>query len=284
MPVSRLILLLLLLLPSLPGLAETLTGLSVESRLLGRRIPYTLHRPDGAGDGPFPVFYLLHGHGGGERDWLGVGGLEQAIAKDPDLAPMLVVMPGFGNSWYVDSKAFGPVEQAFFREFLPEVESRWHGDPGRRAIGGLSMGGFGALHLSLRRPGSFTAVAALSPAILTPDAPVGPLQLRFFGKAFGSPFDRSRFEAANPFELLRALPEGTRLPAFYLMSGDDDEFGLEIGTIRFYLALRSLGVRPELRIRDGGHRWPLWRRELPSVLSFVSRRWGAGRTARLPER
>ncbi len=276
MPLKPLALLLALLLASCTARAEILRGLAEKSALLGRPVPYSLYRPEDGGDARLPVLYLLHGHGGNENDWLGVGGLADAIRARPDLPPMLVVMPGLGNSWYVDSAAFGPVATAFLEEFVPAVEARWNGDPGNRAIAGLSMGGFGALHLALRAPAMFDAVGAFSPAILAPGSRIDAVQLRLFGAAFGDPFDRRRFDRADPFRLLQRLPAATRLPAFYLMSGDDDEFGLEMGTIRFYLALREIGKRPELRIRDGGHRWPLWRRELPAFLAFLGRRRGAG--------
>ncbi len=276
MPLKLAALLLVLLLTSITAAAEVLRGLEQESALLGRAIPYSLYRPDDGGDARLPVLYLLHGHGGNENDWSGVGGLAEALRARPDLPPMLVVMPGLGNSWYVDSAAFGPVATAFLREFVPAVEARWNGDPGHRAIAGLSMGGFGALHLALRAPAMFDAVGAFSPAILAPGTPIDAVQRRLFGAAFGEPFDRRRFDRADPFRQLARLPATAPLPTFYLMSGDDDEFGLEMGTIRFYLVLRAAGQRPELRIRDGGHRWPLWRRELPAFLAFLGRRRGAG--------
>ncbi len=260
----------------LPVRAEIARGLVEPSAILGRDIPYSLYRSDGADAAArLPVLYLLHGHGGTANDWLDAGGLADAVAAVPNLPPMLVAMPGLGNSWYVDSDAFGPVATAFLDEFMPAVETRWNGDPRKRAIAGLSMGGFGALHLALRAPDRFLAVGAFSPAILPPGASMSALQRKLYGSVFGEPFDRRRLGRADPFRLLESLPGNGRLPAFYLMSGDDDEFGLERGTIRFYLRLRAIGAEPELRIRDGGHRWRLWREELPGFLAFLARRWKA---------
>ena len=49
------------------------------------------------------------------------------------------------------------------RRVLPHVVGRWGVDPARIAIGGISMGGFGALHLAGREP--FCAVGGHSPAL-----------------------------------------------------------------------------------------------------------------------
>ena len=74
---------LLPILLSAAAAGEVRRGLAVASPVLGRPIPYTLYLPDDrAAGGRLPVLYLLHGHGGTERDWLDAGGLEAVIAME----------------------------------------------------------------------------------------------------------------------------------------------------------------------------------------------------------
>jgi len=55
---------------------------------------------DGTGATRYPVLYLLHGHGGGARDWFNHG--VESIVNDP-AHPLIVVMPDGGyDGWYSD--------------------------------------------------------------------------------------------------------------------------------------------------------------------------------------
>jgi S-formylglutathione hydrolase FrmB len=51
------------------------------------------------------------------------------------------------------------------REVIPQAIRRLHADPRRVAIGGISMGGFGALDIARLHPGRFCAVGAHSGAL-----------------------------------------------------------------------------------------------------------------------
>lgn len=207
---------------------------------------------------------LLHGHGGSQEQWDKAGAASataQRLIEEGIIAPHILVMPGVSNSWYVNSDSYGAVADVMLDRLLVDVESRFGADPEGWAIAGLSMGGYGALHLGLTAPERFSFIGALSPAIFPPDEPFADIQYKLFNSAFGEPFDRARYEAANPFAML-----SEQVPPIYLAIGDDDYFGLEIGTVELYLALRELGHKPELRVRDAGHSWPLWRSELELMM------------------
>lgn len=253
-------------------------GLQAESPALGRPLRYSLYLPDGYRDhpGPLPVLTLLHGYGGDDRDWLNVGGLRGTMDRliaSSEVPPMIVVMPAAGNSWYVNSAAFGAVETAITRDLRAHVERHWpvRSNPPGRFVAGLSMGGYGALRFALRSPEDWRGVASLSGAIFPGFASaeeIKPGQLNLFGAAFGEPFDPARYDALNFFDRVPRLAEREAPLGIYISVGDEDYFRLERGSVALYLAMRDAGVPIEMRIRDGGHVWPLWRAELEHVLRF----------------
>ena len=101
-------------------------------------------------------------------------------------------------------------------------------------------------------------------------APARPVHM--FGRVFGDPFDRRRFNAWNVFVRLAAAPDPAALPAFWLQAGDDDFPAILDGTVRFHQALRRAGTASELRIDDGGHAWPTWARDIVPALRWLGTR------------
>ncbi len=240
------------------------------SPTLGRTLPYLTAAVGTPGPGA-PVVYLLHGHGGGEWDWFSAGGARltaQLLVEAGALPALHLVAPGVGNSWYVDGpEPHGPVATVLLDEFMPMVDIMLRADPGRRAAIGLSMGGFGALHLGLERPADWRFIGAISPAIFTPGTVFSDLQLGFFSGVFGDPFAPGRYAATDPFARLPELAGASARPAFHLGCGKDDELGLAEGASAFAAALAAIGVPATVRIVPGRHDWAFWRAQLPEALA-----------------
>jgi S-formylglutathione hydrolase FrmB len=293
--------------------ASTLEEIAVPSAALGRALTVSIYRPDGpAPTAGWPVLYLLHGLNGGNRDWSLLGGVQATLDRliaAHRVRPVLVVMPDAGNSWYVDSAAVGGpgnYQTAILDDLPRAIEQKYPVERARagRAIAGLSMGGFGALRLALIRPDRYAAAASLSGAIWqnapTPEFGGGaalrigagdyfhrvdpativsgvdlPPDGRHFGGAFGSPFDPSRFNAANVFTLLaQRLREGVRPPAIYLTVGDHDSHDLWRGSIALYETLMADRVNVDFRVTGGDHVWSLWRKSIEDALLFVDSKFG----------
>lgn len=138
---------------------------SFNSETLNRDITMQVYLPEGyddTKDHEYPVIYMLHGAGGLNTDWLTKGGIQvtadQLIARG-ELRKSVIIMPTFGaTSWYIDGNS-DQAETAFIEEFIPYVEHTFNvrKDRAGRSIGGLSMGGYGALNLSLSYPELFCA-------------------------------------------------------------------------------------------------------------------------------
>ena len=139
--------------------------LSFQSQLLARPMSFSFLLPDpwSAGPGPYPVFYLLHGYSDDHQTWLLQTRLLQYVAG----LPLIVIMPDGEHSFYTDAVEGDAHERYLFEEVMGIVEGSFRVKQGRRSrcIGGLSMGGFGAMKLGLKYPGRFASVGAHSSAV-----------------------------------------------------------------------------------------------------------------------
>src|SRR3546814_2759636 len=145
---------------------------SAGGRLQDRRRAPKVHvlLPTGYVDAPdrdYPVLWLLHGANGGTDTWLPDSRGEAAGF------PGIVVMPdggvfGMYMDWWNGGRREGPACASYHLDVLRQtIDDRYNIRPGRRwhAIGGISMGGQGALRYAALLPGYFGSVAALSAAM-----------------------------------------------------------------------------------------------------------------------
>lgn len=115
-------------------------------------------------DKHYPVLLLLHGRGGNFLQWTEGG----PVIAETEKHEVIVVMPdGGGGSFYSNANAPLPGREANWETFimeqvLPFVHENFRTDPKRMAIGGLSMGGWGALSLGQRYWGHFRSVSSYS--------------------------------------------------------------------------------------------------------------------------
>jgi poly(3-hydroxybutyrate) depolymerase len=118
--------------------------------------------PKAPARGKRPLLVYLHGRGGYEGTFN-----EEVLRSLPVLHGRgpIVAFPAGGVHGYWHNRAEGRWEDWVMDEMLPRVVRRFGVDAKRIAIGGISMGGFGALDIALRNPGRFCAVGAHSPAL-----------------------------------------------------------------------------------------------------------------------
>jgi S-formylglutathione hydrolase FrmB len=189
-----------------------------------------------------------------------------------DMPPAIIVMPDAGTTWYVDLKE--KMETAFFEDMIPHVEKTYRALSARdgRVIGGLSMGGYGALRYVLEYPEKFQAAALLSPAIYNPEPPAD--SSARFVKVFAQPGTDGAYSPevwkANNYPVLwdAFLRKNIRVP-MYINSGDDDEFMIETEAVQFYSLLRKARQPAELRIVNGKHEWAVWESTVGDALKYV---------------
>lgn len=257
--------------------------LAAESPTLGRPIPYALYKPS---DAPaagerWPVVYLLHGHTGADGDWFTQGNivpqLDRAIAEGR-IPPMVVVSPGAGNSWYVDSPdpgGFGLVGTAFATDLIAAIDNSLPTAACRegRAIGGLSMGGYGAILQAIDHPELYVGAMSFSGAMHRPmqqnDHRLGWIADLYEG-AFGNPFDAGRFNAANVFTRLDELRDVQQKPDFYLTIGKDDYADLVEASPAVDKLLRAAGANSTFQMASGKHDWDTWHAAIIPALEWLA--------------
>jgi aminodeoxyfutalosine deaminase len=134
-----------------------LVRFTLHSRLTHRDLHEILVEPRHHGKW---LLVLLHGKGAGPSQFLSQPFFDTLAALGGD-APDVLLLDGGDDSYWHD-RADGKWGSMLVREAVPAGARRTM--PRRIAIGGISMGGYGALLLGSRRPG-FCAVAVQSPAL-----------------------------------------------------------------------------------------------------------------------
>lgn len=140
--------------------------ISIESKALGSAGDVRVLLPEGQEDGDKrPLLVFLHGRAMAPEVATGEP-MERALAAAGADAP-IVVAPYGGEASYWHNRESGDWEDFVVDEVIPTVAVRYGADANRVAIGGISMGGYGAFNIASHNLGQFCAVGGHSPAIWT---------------------------------------------------------------------------------------------------------------------
>jgi putative tributyrin esterase len=243
------------------------------STALNRDMPYRVVLPANIAPGQkLPVVYLLHGGGGGFRDWTN----DSDVARFAEQG-LILVMPEGNSSYYVNSatRSDDRYEDYIVKDLIADVERSFPAATGRpnRAIMGNSMGGFGAINLSLKHPDLFVFAGAMSSAI---DVPSRPFSIKRIGQwrehrsIFGSWGSQTQHDN-DPYAIVRtADPKQT--PYIFLTCGEQE--GLLPANRKFAKLLAEYHFGYEYHPGPGGHDWNQWNQRVPSVFQSLSQHLG----------
>jgi S-formylglutathione hydrolase FrmB len=251
----------------------------VKSAILGHSVHYCALLPENFDRDRakrFAMLYQLHGLGENEQSLLNLGGwsMVDELREKKQIGDFIVVTPAAGATFYVNSRD-GRVryEDFFVKEFIPYIEHRYRGfgTRAKRGVGGISMGGYGALHYAFKYPQLFSAVTAHSAALIE-DIPNGTM----FGGAdastpFGHPFDAANWRANSPFTLARKSAMELKHTKIYFDCGTNDDYGFEAGAQALHDELTKLGISHEFHLYPGAHNLADFAQRLPASLKFQSR-------------
>jgi len=228
-------------------------GLGMDRRL-------TIYTPAGYEQSgqEYPVLYLLHGAGGDEEAWMTLGRTTQImdnLIAQGKAKPMIVVMPngnviqdaapGAGHQGYYKPQFMIPGTmngqyEASFPDIVHFVESQYRvkKDKAHRAIAGLSMGGFHAMHISRLYPNTYDYVGLFSAAIMP----------------------RADQDAAGVYQNIDQTLEVQKAngTALYWIAIGKTDF-LYQANVDFRQKLDALGMPYVYRESEGGHIWRNWR-------------------------
>jgi S-formylglutathione hydrolase FrmB len=229
----------------------------LDSKALAKKVKLNVLLPDGYDADParrFPVVYLLHGIGGDHTEWQRVG-----VEKETAGLPVIIAMPEGDQSFYVNHHG-DPAnrwEDYIAEEVVGHVDAKYRTIASRkgRGISGLSMGGYGAVVVGLRKPELFGSIASHSGAVgILASAPRGEIAERV-KKIFGPEGSEER-KKYDPVALLKAVPAASRPPIYIDCGGQD--FLIESNRA-FVRELAAARAEYEYREVPGGHDFAYWR-------------------------
>jgi S-formylglutathione hydrolase FrmB len=233
----------------------TVTRFTLKSALVGRSLQEIVVVPKGGGSGR-PLLVLLHGRSSSPSSFLTKYWFD-ALARLGSRAPDLLLVNGGDHSYYHD-RADGRWGSYVMREVIPAALERTGADRRRIAIGGISMGGFGALRLALQSPGRFCAVGGHSPALWRT----------------GAETPQGAFDDADDFErndviglaASRNRPLGNAL--VWIDVGNEDPF--VSADTELARALRQRGQKISFHIWPGSHSGSYWNPRVDRYLRFYA--------------
>jgi enterochelin esterase-like enzyme len=251
---------------ALPEYVGAIHGRFVEqwffSRALGREMPYYLYLPpdyDDSGRG-YPVLYLLHGASGDAAEWPVYGFidiLDRSIQAN-EIEPFIVVLPQ-GDFGYWVNHAEGGYRWGDYvtHDLVAQVDSTFRTlrRPWRRAIGGLSMGGYGALVQAFRNPEVFGTVGAHSPSLREDNSVV-----EFLGQG-------AEFAERDPVSLARTAPNLDQLQ-IWIDIGEEDPWYPR--ALLLHSTLLERGIPHEWNVWPGDHDMDYWTAHIPDYLHYYS--------------
>jgi enterochelin esterase-like enzyme len=235
------------------------------SPILGRDMTYQVYLPAGYGTSPslrYAAVYMLHGVAGDSTEWISIG-IDKAadeLLASGDIHPFLIVFPNGGTSYYIDHPRYGANwSQYMIRDVVGAVDrqNRTIAAAEARAVGGLSMGGDGALQLGFRFPEVFGVIGSHSPS-----------SRLMFEHVPADIYDSDQyFRTVSPYWIAQ---RATRLEQskIWIDIGADDHWEWNARALHATLEARS--VVHQYNVLDGKHEAEYWIEHVPKYLRFYA--------------
>jgi S-formylglutathione hydrolase FrmB len=251
------------LFPAADANGARVLDLSLESAAVGEELSVDVVVPKDGSDGR-PLLVFLHGQGGSNDSFTENEAMFDALAGLGERAPV-IVFPDGGEDRYWHDRDGGDWGRYVVEEAIPLAARASDGDASRVAIGGISMGGFGAYHLALHHPARFCAVGGHSAALWLNDGDTYP----------GAFDDAGDFERHDLIETVRTDPRAFDSIPVWNDAGFADPF--LISNVAFTEALEAGGADLTAHIWPGAHDQFYWDEHWDEYLRFYARSLAACR-------
>ena len=211
-----------------------------------------------------PVYILLHGVYGSAWVWALKGGAHHTadkMIKSGKITPAIIAMPSDGlwgdgsaffshhgynfDQWIVNDVRKGVIEN------IPEASEN-----SKFCIGGLSMGGYGALSLGSRFPEFFRAISGHSSITKLEQMPM----------FVEEPLEEYQMYSKYPDVIDIMISNKQKLPDLRFDCGQNDDL-LEANRI-LHKQLKGNKIEHIYEEFKGGHEWPYWQKHLEKTLVF----------------
>lgn len=267
---------------SVPKIRNSVQGLpshgtvledTVLSQALGRQVkrfmvylPPSYNTPQGRAK-HYPTLYLLHGSPGHDNDWFVGGKADQSadtLITSGKIPELIIISPDgngrpkqtseWGNSY--DQKQL--IENYIVNDLVKYVDQKYRtiADAADRGIGGLSMGGFGAMNMAIHYPDVFGTVISLGG------------YYHAEGSIWGN--NAAYMRANSPADTILDNKHAWKLHIYIGAATKDQPYYTDAQ--QFVKELDDLHIPHRLDIQKGYHSWRIWQEQFYNVLLWLH--WG----------
>ena len=216
----------------------------------------------------YQVLYLLHGATGDCNVWL----YNTKIAFYAQQRKLAVIFASVQNSFYVDMK-YGPAYHTFLTEELPQVAKAFFPISERTEntfIGGISMGGYGAVLAGLSKPEQYGRIGSISgvlDVVTLTDGTSPVLTKEMVTAAFGEhpSLEKSEYDLMERMRNMKTA--GIAVPPVYQCCGTEDF--LYSCNLRCRDAMKEAGVELTYEEGPGAHEWEYWDKAVCGFLDWL---------------
>lgn len=212
----------------------------------------------------YPSLYLLHGSPGTIMDWIKAGDAANsanALIATKKIQELIIVMPdgngapGATSEWGNSSNQKQMLENYVSYELIHYVDQHFRTIPDaeHRAIGGLSMGGFGSMNIAVHHPDIFNWVISLGG------------YYNAMGTIWGS--DVAYLQYNSAIIQIGFQPQARKLHIFLGDAYEDNPYYSD--TLRYAQRLSQLGIKYTFIKEHGHHSWKVWAIQLYQALEWL---------------
>lgn len=226
----------------------------------------------------FPVLYFLHGRSGSEHILyeLEMAQLADRMIETKHMEPIIIVCPRMDNSQGMNSSPIyrevpdpgdnnriihlGMYEDYFIQEVIQTIDSKYRTiqDRSGRYVGGVSAGGYAALHYTLHYQNMFSKAGGHMPALeLTLEEEDEPYYA-----------DRDMWNRYDPIFI--AKTQDISDIDIYLDCGERDEGGFYKGCSILHGILETKGVKSQYHLNSGRHDMEYLRSNMENYFAFYA--------------
>ena len=219
---------------------------------------------------PFQTLYFLNGFSSSATEML----TYLTFRRQAEIKKMAIVLPDGDNAFYIDHPERLSNYETFVSKEIVEVTRNLLPLSSKREdtfIGGISMGGYGALRNGIVHSKQFSKVIAMSPAVnvyrILRELPEAGFTKELLDHLFGS---EEAYNTSN-FSPLWAALNGDKdsLPEIYMCCGKQDPLVFSQDK-DLAAAMKAEGISITYEEDDGTHDLDYWELKLDAAFSFLT--------------
>lgn len=249
--------------------------IKIHSETLNKDMNIAIYIPENYKDAYLPVLYFLHGRSGNEEilEQLKINEVASKLIEEKKIEPIIIVCPNIDNSRGINSSTeykeiqgkygivnLGLYEDYLINEVIPYIDKKYKTIANRekRYIGGISSGGYIALHNGLRHQDLFSKIGGHMPAI---DLSYSDEDECYFK-------NEEMWNRYDPITI--AKNHDVKNIKIYLDDGNEDEGKFYLSCEKLYSVLKEKSVDVEYNLFDGHHNAEYILSNLDKYLKFYN--------------